>query len=48
MRWSYNGELATVYPIFHVPMIKKCIGDPVSILPIEGLSLDENHFYGFR
>ena len=23
-------------------MLKKCIGDPESILPIEGLSVDEN------
>ena len=26
-------------------MLKKCIGDPVSILPIEGLWVDENLSY---
>ncbi|WMV41798.1 hypothetical protein MTR67_035183 [Solanum verrucosum] len=26
-------------------MLKKCIGDPVSILPLEGLGVDENFFY---
>ena len=26
-------------------MIKKCIGNPVSILPIEGLGVDENLSY---
>lgn len=31
------SELASVHPVFHVSMLKKCIGDPESILPIEGL-----------
>ncbi|WMV58520.1 hypothetical protein MTR67_051905 [Solanum verrucosum] len=26
-------------------MLKKCIGDPVSILPLEGLGVDENLSY---
>ncbi|XP_069154499.1 uncharacterized protein [Solanum lycopersicum] len=30
-------ELASVHPVFHVSMLKKCLGDPTSILPIEGL-----------
>ena len=36
------SELALVYPVFHVSMVKKCIGDPESILPIEGLGIKEN------
>ena len=39
------SELASVHPIFHVSMIKKCIGDPESILPIEGLSVKDNLSY---
>ncbi|XP_069144433.1 uncharacterized protein [Solanum lycopersicum] len=39
------SELALVYPVFHVFMLKKCIGDPESILPIEGLAVDENVSY---
>ena len=35
------SELASVHPVFHVSMLKKCIGDPVYILPIEGLDVDE-------
>ena len=27
--------------VFHVSKLKKCIGDPESILPIDGLSVDE-------
>ena len=38
-------ELASVHPVFHVSMLKKCIGDPDSILPIEGLDVIDNLFY---
>jgi len=31
--------------VFHVSMLKKCIGDPVSILPLEGLGINENLSY---
>ena len=34
------SEFASVHPMFHVSMLKKCIGDPLSILPIEGLGVD--------
>ena len=33
------AELDFVHPIFHVFMLKKCLGDPASILPVEGLGL---------
>ncbi|KAL3363282.1 hypothetical protein AABB24_012529 [Solanum stoloniferum] len=39
------SELAPVHPVFHVSMLKKCIGDPVSILPLESLGVDENLSY---
>ena len=39
-KFSYElklpSELASIHPIFHFAMLKKCIGDPISILPIEG------------
>ena len=38
-------ELASVHLVFHVSMLKKCIGDVVSILPIEGLDVDANLSY---
>ena len=40
--FKLRSELASVHPVFHVSMPKKCIGNPVSILPIEGLGVDEN------
>ncbi|XP_069146029.1 uncharacterized protein [Solanum lycopersicum] len=39
------GELSLVHLVFHVYMLKKCIGDPESILPIEGLDVDESLSY---
>ncbi|TMW93588.1 hypothetical protein EJD97_011413 [Solanum chilense] len=38
-------ELASVHPVFHASMLKKCISDPESILPIEGLGVEENLSY---
>ena len=35
-----RSEIASVHLVFHVSMLKKCIGDPLSILPIEGLGVD--------
>ena len=39
------SELALVHPVFHVSMLKKYIANPVSVLPIEGLGVDENLSY---
>ena len=33
------------YPVIYVSMLKTCIGDQVSILPFEGLGVDENLSY---
>ncbi|KAK4729692.1 hypothetical protein R3W88_022680 [Solanum pinnatisectum] len=39
------NELASVHPVFHVSMLKKCVGDPTSIVPLEGLGAKENLSY---
>ncbi|TMW86704.1 hypothetical protein EJD97_020980 [Solanum chilense] len=41
----FPSELNLVHPMFHVSVLKKCIGDPESILPIEGLAVQENLSY---
>ena len=38
-------ELASVHPVFHLSMLKKFLGDPTSILPVEGLGVDEDLSY---
>ena len=37
--------MALVHPVFHVSMLKKCMGDPESILPIEGRGFKDNLSY---
>ena len=39
------SELASVHPVFHISMLKKCIGDLESILPIEGFDVKDNLSY---
>ena len=39
------SEWASVHLVFHVSMLKKCIGDPNSILLIESLGVQENLSY---
>ncbi|WMV24634.1 hypothetical protein MTR67_018019 [Solanum verrucosum] len=39
------NELASVHPVFHVFMSKKCIGNPTSIVSLEGLEIKENLVY---
>ena len=39
------NDLASVHPVFYVSMLKKCLGDPAFILPVEGLVVDENLSY---
>ncbi|WMV40867.1 hypothetical protein MTR67_034252 [Solanum verrucosum] len=37
--------LATVHPVFHVSIIKKCVGDPASIVSLEWFGLNESLSY---
>ena len=39
------SELPSVHPVFHVSMLKKCIGNPESTLPIEVLGFKDNLSY---
>ncbi|WMV54318.1 hypothetical protein MTR67_047703 [Solanum verrucosum] len=39
------NDLASVHPFFHVSLLNKCVGDPTSIIPLEGLGVKENFSY---
>ncbi|WMV23308.1 hypothetical protein MTR67_016693 [Solanum verrucosum] len=40
-----SQELAAVHPVFHISMLKKCIGDPSLILPTESVKIKDNLSY---
>ncbi|XP_069154461.1 uncharacterized protein [Solanum lycopersicum] len=39
---DFPSELQAVHPVFHVSMLKKCIGDPSRIMPIENICIAED------
>ena len=43
--FAFLAELSSVHPIFHVFMLKKCLGDPTCILPFEGLGVNGDLSY---
>ncbi|WMV33635.1 hypothetical protein MTR67_027020 [Solanum verrucosum] len=38
-------ELATVHQVFHISMLKKCVGDPSLIIPIEDIGIMDSLSY---
>ncbi|XP_069145440.1 uncharacterized protein [Solanum lycopersicum] len=38
-------ELGAVHPVFHVSMLKKCMGDPSLIIPIENIGVKDSLSY---
>lgn len=38
-------NLASVHLVFHVSLIKKCIGDPTVVVPIESLDVQNSLYY---
>ncbi|WMV32436.1 hypothetical protein MTR67_025821 [Solanum verrucosum] len=38
-------ELTAVHPVFHISMLKKCMGDPSLIIPTEDIGIKDNLSY---
>ena len=43
--FKFDNELAIIYSVFHVSMLKECIGDPISIHPLERKVVKEDLDY---
>ncbi|WMV50576.1 hypothetical protein MTR67_043961 [Solanum verrucosum] len=39
------NELASVHPDFHVSLLKKCVGDPTTIVPLKVMAIKKNLSY---
>ncbi|XP_059285841.1 uncharacterized protein LOC132039363 [Lycium ferocissimum] len=39
------SELQAVHPVFHMSMLRKCIGDPSKIIPVDDIQVTENLTY---
>ena len=42
---EFPFEMSMVHPVFHVSMLRKCLGDPSYIVPLDVVNVEENLSY---
>ena len=42
---EFPPKLATVHPVFHISLLKKCVGDQTSIVPLESVTVKDSLSY---
>ncbi|WMV29388.1 hypothetical protein MTR67_022773 [Solanum verrucosum] len=42
---DFHSELASMHPVFHMSLLKKCIGDPTLVVPLESIGVKESLSY---
>ena len=42
---AYELELTAVHLVFHISLLKKCVGDPASIVPLESVAVKDSLTY---
>lgn len=40
-------EIAAVHPLFHISLLKKCVGYSTSVLPLENVADKDSIFYEY-
>lgn len=42
---DFPSDLASIHPVFHASLLKKCIGNSTSTVPLESISVEESFSY---